>query len=179
MKELWDTLFGLDVDARTITALQMLTRAVLVFFAALVLLRVSGKRTFGGNNAFDIVVQIMLGGVLSRTVVGASPFWGTMLASLVLVLLRRLLAWASFHSHTLGQLVKGNEHLLVENGHVNHENLARHNISENDLMEGVRESGNLDSLEEAETVRLERDGSISVVKRKDQRNQTRQNAKLS
>ncbi|ALW85000.1 hypothetical protein AUC43_07780 [Hymenobacter sedentarius] len=166
MKELWDTLFGLHATSTTITALQMMTRALLVFFAALLLLRVSGKRTFGGNATFDIVVKIMLGAVLSRTVVAASPFCGTLLACLVLVGLRRLLAWGSFHSHLVGRLVKGDEYVLVENGQINQENLSRNNLSRKDLMEGVRESGHLETLDEDEIVRLERDGSISVVKKK-------------
>ena len=91
MKEFWDTLFGPHADSHTITALQMTVRAVLVFFAALALLRVSGKRTFGTNAAFDMVVKIMLGAVMSRAVVAASPFWGTLLAGFVLVGLHRLL----------------------------------------------------------------------------------------
>lgn len=166
MKDLWDTLFGLDVDSHTITALQMTTRAVLTFAAALALLRVSGNRTFGGNAAFDVVVKIMLGAVLSRAVVAASPFLGTMLAGLVLVTLRRLLAWASFHSHFIGRLVKGDDFVLVENGEIKQANMARNNLSEQDLREGLRESGNLNSVDAAEAVRLERDGSISVVKKK-------------
>ncbi|MBH8559409.1 DUF421 domain-containing protein [Hymenobacter negativus] len=167
MKELWDTLFGPNADSHTITALQMTVRAVLVFFVALALLRVSGKRTFGTNAAFDMVVKIMLGAVLSRAVVAASPFWGTLLAGFVLVGLHRLLAWAAFRSETIGRLVKGEGTVLVENGQLNQENLRRHNLTEEDLREGVRENGNLGAPEQAQTVRLERDGSISVVKKQE------------
>ncbi len=94
MKDALDFLFGFHVDSHTITAVQMTTRAVLVFFAALALLCLSGPRTFGGSTAFDMVVKIMLGAVPSRAV-AASPFGGTLLSSFVLVGLYRLLAWAS------------------------------------------------------------------------------------
>ncbi len=86
MKDALDFLFGFHVDSHTITAVQMTTRAVLVFFAALALLCLSGPRTFGGSTAFDMVVKIMLGAVPSRAV-AASPFG--------VVGLYRLLAWAS------------------------------------------------------------------------------------
>ena len=165
MSDYWNTLFGPHADSHTITALQMTTRAVLVFFVALALLRVSGKRTFGGNTAFDMVVKIMLGAVLSRAVAAASPFWGTLLAGFVLVALHRLLAWASFRSPLIGRLVKGEETLLAERGQVNEENLRRHNLTRQDLLEGLRDSGNIATPAEAEAVRLERNGSISVVKK--------------
>lgn len=165
MTDLWDTLFGPHAHSNTITALQMTTRTVLVFFAVLGLLRLSGTRTFGSNTAFDMVVKIMLGAVMSRAVVAASPFWGTLLAGLVLVGLHRLLAWASFRSDFVGGLVKGQAAVLAEHGQLNQANLSANNISEKDLLQDVRTNANLATLDQTETVRLERDGSISVVKK--------------
>ncbi|MDB5233772.1 MAG: hypothetical protein JWR44_765 [Hymenobacter sp.] len=162
-----DTLIGLDATSHTITALQMAVRMVVVFFVALVLLRITGKRIFAANTSFDIVVKIMLGAVLSRAVVAASPFWGTLLAGLVLVALRQLLAWASFHSRFVGRLVKGSSDVVVEHGEIKTETLARNNLSREDLIVGLREHGGVETLDEAETVRLERDGSISVVKKQE------------
>ncbi|WP_201985182.1 DUF421 domain-containing protein [Hymenobacter rubidus] len=167
MESFWDTLFGPHADSHTITALQMTVRSVLVFFAVLALLRVSGKRTFGANTAFDMIVKIMLGAVMSRAVVAASPFWGTMLAGFVLVGLHRLLAWGAFHSPLVGRLVKGEGVVLADNGQLNRENLRRNNLTDDDLLEGLRENANLASVEQAQTVRLERDGSISVVKQQE------------
>ena len=165
MKTLLDLLFGPDADSHTITALQMTGRAVLVFFAVLVLLRLSGKRTFGANTAFDMVVKMMLGAVMSRAVVAASPFGGTLLAGLVLVGLHRLLAWAAFRSSTVGWLVKGESLLLAENGHPHADNLRRSCITPEDLREGLRENANLATLDQTQTVHLERDGTISIVKK--------------
>jgi uncharacterized membrane protein YcaP (DUF421 family) len=167
MHELLDTLFGFEVDSHTISALQIAVRSVLVFFAALALLRLSGQRTFGGNTAFDMVIKIMLGAVLSRAVVAASPFGGTLLAGLVLVGLHRLLAWASFRSETVSRWVKGDAVLLAEHGQPRPETLAQHNLTHNDLLEGLRDSGNVASLADTEAVRLERNGSISVVKKRE------------
>lgn len=165
MKEVLDFLFGLHVDSHSITAVQMMTRAMLIFFATLALLRLSGKHTFGGSTAFDMVVKIMLGAVLSRAVVAASPFWGTLLAGLVLVVLHRLLAWASFRSKWVGQLVKGEALQLLANGQPLPDQLSKVSISEKDLLEGLRENSNLSSLDQAEAMYLERNGNLSVVKK--------------
>lgn len=167
MKDFADFLFGLRADSHTITAVQMTARAVVVFFAALALLRVSGPRTFGSSTAFDMVVKIMLGALLSRAVVAASPFGGTLLAGLAFVGLHRLLAWAAYRSEWVGRLVKGQAHVLAEQGRPRADQLGQLNLTEKDLLEGLRENANVAALNQTAAVYLERDGSISVVKKAD------------
>lgn len=163
MHEALDFLCGLHADSHTITAVQMATRAIALFFITLALLRLSGKHTFGGSTAFDLVVKIMLGAVLSRAVVAASPFWGTVGAGVVFVGLHRLLAWAAFRSEWVGRLVKGEAQQLVAHGRPLPDQLRRLNLSEHDLRAGLREHAHLTSPEQAEAVYLERNGHISVV----------------
>jgi uncharacterized membrane protein YcaP (DUF421 family) len=165
MEAFFDQLLGLHADADTIGAGQMAARAVLAFFAALVLLRLSGKRTFGNSTPFDVVIQIILGAVLSRSVVAASPLGGTLLACATLVLLHRLLAWAAFHSPLVGRIIKGSSYLLVKDGRIQYANLRRNNLSRRDLLQGLREAAKTDDLAEITTARLERDGRISVVRK--------------
>lgn len=61
-------------EGKDLDALQMSCRSVVTFIIALVLLRLAGIRTFGKRSAFDNVIIIMLGSILSRVPVGASPF---------------------------------------------------------------------------------------------------------
>ncbi|MCC3157800.1 DUF421 domain-containing protein [Hymenobacter sp. 15J16-1T3B] len=169
MEHALNELLGLHASSHNITALQMSVRAVVVFFVALLLLRLAGKRTFGSNSPFDVVLKIILGAVLSRAIVAASPFVGTLVASAVMVGLHRLLAMAAYHSHAVGKLIKGRSYVLAENGALNRANMQHNNITERDLHEGVRSKGHTDDLTEVETVRLERDGEISVVMQKQDR----------
>lgn len=168
MEVFFDQLLGLDADSDSITPGQMAARAVLVFFAAL-LLRLSGKRTFAHNAPFDVVIQIILGAVLSRAVVAASPLGSTLLACATLVLLHRLLAWAAFHNPTVGRFIKGSSYVLVQDGRIQYGNLRRNNLSRRDLLQGIREAAKTDDLGEVETARLERDGRISVVIKQENR----------
>src|SRR5947207_3800715 len=85
-----------------LTALQMSCRAFVMFFIALALIRIAGMRTFGKRSAFDTIIGIMLGAILIRGVIGASPFLSVVAAGFVLVLLHRLLAWLSVRNETLG-----------------------------------------------------------------------------
>ena len=81
------------------------------------------------------------------------------------VLLHRALAWASYHSDWVAKLVKGQVYVLAENGQPKPEQLRQLKLSDKDLHEGLHENGNVASLADTKAVYLERDGSISVVKK--------------
>jgi len=86
--ELISSIFG---EGENLNAAQMAARAALVFFITLAFIRVSGRRALGKRTPFDGATAVLLGAVLSRGVVGASPFGPTILAAGVLVVLHRLL----------------------------------------------------------------------------------------
>jgi uncharacterized membrane protein YcaP (DUF421 family) len=151
-------------EGHDLNCLQMSSRAVVIFFITLILIRIAGIRTFGKKSAFDNVIIILLGSILSRAVVGASPFIPTAVACLAFVLVHWLLAWLSLYSDTLGRWVKGEKSSLYANGMENKENMRRARISEKDLVEGVRLKINKDSFREVKEIFIERNGEISVVK---------------
>lgn len=67
----------------------------------------------------------MLGTVLSRAVVAASPFFGTLAAGAVLVVLHRLLAWAAYRNDFVGKIIKGDPTLLARQGSCYPKTLAK------------------------------------------------------
>jgi len=101
--EVINNLFGHGSDLNT---LQMSLRAFSIFFIALILIRLTGMRAFGIKSAFDTCIIIMLGAVLSRAVVGASPFIPTIIASTFLVVIHKIIAEISVTNQTLSHLVK-------------------------------------------------------------------------
>jgi uncharacterized membrane protein YcaP (DUF421 family) len=161
MNDTIEVLFG---HGSHLDCLQMSSRAFLTFFVTLALLRVAGVRTFGKRSAFDNVIIIMLGSVLSRAVIGASPFIPTCVGCLVFVLIHRALAWLSQRKDWIGRVVKGQPEKLFADGRPLAKNMARSMISEKDLLESLRLQLNQDSFEQVREMFLERSGDISVVK---------------
>lgn len=145
---------------------QMAARAVVVFIIGLIQVRIAGRRAFGIREPFDNVITILLGAILSRAVVGASPFAATILAATVLVILHRLFGVFAVYNSTFGMIVKGKKRILYENGKFNKKNMTWGMISERDLMKGVRMSVNLNTLENVDKIYLERDGKMSVLLKK-------------
>jgi uncharacterized membrane protein YcaP (DUF421 family) len=150
-------------DQHTINWWQMSIRAAFVFFAALLLIRAGGKRTFGKMSSFDIVVSVMLGSILSRAVTGNSPLLPTLAASGAVILLHFLLAKIALHSPRMGYLIKGREVRLIKAGEIQWPAMRQCNISKHDLMEAARLEG-IAALKDIQNAYLERSGKISVFK---------------
>ena len=162
--DLIKTLFG---EGEHLNALQMACRTIVIYGIALLWIRVAGKRAFGIFSTFDNVISILLGAILSRAVVGASPFLSIVVAGLVLVLLHRIIAWLCVISHGFGKLIKGESYLLFSNGTMNKKNMNAHHITAHDLIEEVRLEIHQDSFEKVKEIIIERNGKISVIKNDD------------
>ncbi|GAB3956444.1 DUF421 domain-containing protein [Spirosoma harenae] len=145
---------------------QMMFRAIAIFLIAVALVRLSGRRAFGLRSPFDTVISLLLGATLSRAIVGASSFTGAIGASLTLAILHRWMAYLCIHNPTISRLVSGNDKVLYENGHYNRANMNAMLISEQDLREAVRQVGQEATLENVKKILIERNGKISIVKKR-------------
>jgi uncharacterized membrane protein YcaP (DUF421 family) len=152
-------------EGKDLTSLQMGTRAAAVFFASLVVVRISGRRSFGQRSSFDYVVAVLLGATLSRVIVGASPAIPTVIASVVLVSLHRALGWACVRSRRLESLVAGEERELFRDGQFDERQLSAALITRADVLETVRKELGTQGLEKVSIAILERNGEISLIRK--------------
>lgn len=143
---------------------QMVARAVVVFLLALAMIRVAGRRGFGQHSPFDACMTVLLGAVLSRAVVGASPFVATICAGLALVLLHRGVAWLAIRWPGFDRLVSGSERVLVEDGRADPEAMRKALMSRRDLDEAMRKRYGADVRYAVRRAVLERDGTVSLAR---------------
>lgn len=155
-------LFGQGTD---LTALQMSMRGITIFMLALALIRISGRRSFGLHTPLDNIITILLGAVLSRAVVGASPFIPVIICCLVIVLIHRLLGFLVSRNEKLSSIIEGDKMLLFKDGHFVDENMKRAQVCKENVMQGVRESASTEDLSKIDRVYIERNGVISVIKK--------------
>ena len=155
-------IFGSGED---LSPMQMAARAFVMFFIALLLIRLAGMRVFGIRTAFDNILVIMLGAILSRGVAGSSPFFSTVAAAAAMIIVHKVLALLAMKYTWIGKIVKGYRRSLYHNGEMREENLQKTFISKDDLMEGVRLEIHKNSLDDVEQIFVEKTGEISVVKK--------------
>jgi uncharacterized membrane protein YcaP (DUF421 family) len=157
--------FGVGND---LSAGQMVLRTILIYGLTLVLVRLGSKRFLSKATAFDVIVAIMLGSVMSRGIEGASPLLPTVIAGAVLVGMHWLLGVLAFHIGWFGPLVKGERVTLIKEGRIQEEGMRRGSITEHDLTQAVRmQTGQMD-LTKVKRAYLERNGEISIIPYQDE-----------
>ncbi len=160
-----DRLLGLGSDSLSLW--QMALRALVVYLVAIIMVRLGDKRFIGKSTALDVILGFMLGSILSRAITGSSPFFPTLGAAVVLVMMHWAFAVAAFRWSRFGTLVKGRKRQLVRDGHIEWGEMKAGQISHEDLLSALRAAGGGEDLDQVDAAYLERSGDISVIKRTD------------
>jgi len=157
-------LLGLNLSATKLEFRHMAWRTLVVFVVAVFVVRAGARRFLSRAAGFDIIVAIVLGSVLSRGINGEAAFFPSLGASLLLVALHHVLATLAFRWHWFSVLAKGQAITLVREGAVDRRAMAQAKITDDDLDESLRLNGNLEGTSDVAEARLERNGTVSVVK---------------
>ncbi len=126
---------GLGLESRDITVLQMALRAAVVYVVTVVIVRLGKKRFMGRATAFDVILGIMLGSVVSRAITGNAPLGPALAAAAVLVAMHWLFSAVALRWHGFGQAIKGEPRLLIEKGKVDERAMRKAHMSDKDLWE--------------------------------------------
>lgn len=157
-----EDLLGLKLQPHELGYLQIVLRALIVFVASLVIVRLGAKRFLGRKTAFDFILAFILGSMLSRAINGSAPFFQTLVAGLAVVVFHRWLAWLSFRFHVFGRLVKGTDDTVIADGELQRDAMKRNYFTDRDLMEDLRLKSH-ESPSEVKEARIERSGDLSVI----------------
>ncbi|HSH37273.1 MAG TPA: YetF domain-containing protein [Chthoniobacterales bacterium] len=160
-------LFGLGIEAKDLTALQLSARGVVILFAAIILVRVGAKRAMARKTPLDMVMIVIVGSLLSRSINGSGPLFGTIAASFVIVVLHRLLELLAYSSHPLGVAMKGAPGVVVEDGQYVEKTLRQNHITRRDVEEDLRLDGTTEDIGKVRIARVERSGDISFLYKKE------------
>jgi uncharacterized membrane protein YcaP (DUF421 family) len=136
------------------------------YIGLLILLRLTGKRSFGEMSPFDIVVLILVGGALRSAMVGKDDsFLGPFFAVAGILVLDRLLGTLATVSPAFNRLLEGRSALLAKGGSLVPGALRRHRIPDAVFERELREH-EVRSLDAVDEARLEVNGRISILKSK-------------
>lgn len=140
-------------------------RALLVYVFLLVVLRMTGKRQVGQLSPFDLVLLLVLSNAVQNSMNGGdNTVTGGIVLVLTLFLVNTLVGYLSYRSKKFELFIQGKPQILVHNGMVDEDVIARQRISRHELMSAVRQAG-ISELSEVRVAILENTGRISVIGR--------------
>ena len=142
-------------------------RACAIYVLVMVLVRVSGKRAVGQFTPFDLVLLILIGNAVQNGINGGDDsLTGAAIMATTLIALNYGIAFVTSRNRKVEKFVEGVPVVLARNGKLFDGVLRRELVSREDFREALRMNG-VEDVSEVELALLETNGSISVVKKRD------------
>jgi uncharacterized membrane protein YcaP (DUF421 family) len=146
--------------------MDLVIRAVVIFFFILVVMRVAGRRELSSLQPFDLVLLVVLGDLVQQGITQSDQsVTGTLTVISTIALLSVAVSWVSFRFARVRPVTEGEPIVLVQDGRPIERNLRRERISVADIEEEAR-AAQISSLRELEWAILEDDGHISCIPKK-------------
>jgi uncharacterized membrane protein YcaP (DUF421 family) len=131
----------------------------------MILLRVTGKRQVGQLAPFDLVLLLVLSNAVQNSMNGGdNSLLGGLISATTLVALNYTVGLATFRSKKLEDLIEGRPQLLIHNGKLFKDVMAKSQITHHELNAALRQAG-VSCVENVHSAILENNGDISVVPR--------------
>jgi uncharacterized membrane protein YcaP (DUF421 family) len=136
-------------------------RAVVIYFFLWFITRVIGKRELGSMSAFELVLLVTMGDLIQQgTTQEDFSVTGAMLAVGTFALLLLFFSWVSFRFKKTRPLLEGMPVVVVQNGAMREDVMRYERLDQEELFEGLREQG-IDDLSKVRFGVLEPDGKYS------------------
>ncbi|WKK74732.1 DUF421 domain-containing protein [Marivirga salinae] len=137
----------------------------LAYFAMVISLRISGKRTLSKMNAFDFVVTIALGSILASVTLNQKiPLADGITAVIVFIGLQFLFTWLSVRVKAFKTLITSKPSLIFYNGDFHYSAMKKERITVEEVYSAARQKG-YSTLDEIDIMILETTGDISIIKK--------------
>ena len=146
---------------------ELIVRAVLIYAAIFLLLRIVGKKHVGELAPFDLVVLLILSEcVQGALTAGDESVTAAVIAAAALFGTNQIVGYIASRSKSVERVLEGRPKILVRNGTVCKDVLAKEQITHSELVEALRREG-CSSLTKVRFAILENDGQISIGLRGD------------
>ena len=151
----------------TIPWWEFIVRGAIVYVFLIVLLRITGKRQVGQLAPFDLVLLLVLSNAVQNSMNGGdNSLVGGRISATTLVVLNYGVGYVAYRNKPLERLIEGKPEVLIHNGRLFEQVMARAQLTHHELNAALRQAG-VASVEQVKSAILENNGSISVIPRKE------------
>lgn len=143
--------------------MDLVARAVIVFFVIFLITRVVGRRELSTMEPFDLILLVVTGDLVQQGVTQSDySLTGAVTVIATIALLTVLLSYLSFKVPRLRPVIDGEPLVLVQDGEIIQRNLRRERITREELLAEARLQ-QIASLDEVRFAVLETNGAISFI----------------
>ena len=140
-------------------------RCIIGYFFLVFVVRVLARRAGGQMAMFEFVLVFLIGGVsIAATVNGDRSVTNCTCAVITVGLLHTFVSWAKSRSPRFGAIIDGSPVVIYKNGEWQEEAIESTRVVPGEILAAARTSG-VESLDQVAYAILERNGSISIIKK--------------
>jgi uncharacterized membrane protein YcaP (DUF421 family) len=145
--------------------MDLVVRAIFVFFLMLVITRAVGRRELSSMEPFDLILLVVMGDLIQQGVTQSDySLTGSTIVIVTIAVLTVGTAYLSFRFRRLRPLLEGEPVVLVAGGRLIESNLRRQRMTVEELLAEARLQS-IGGLEAVEYAVLETNGRVSFLKR--------------
>jgi uncharacterized membrane protein YcaP (DUF421 family) len=143
--------------------MDLVLRAIVLFAAVYLLLRVVGRRELAQMEPFDLILLIVLGDAIQQGLTQDDySVTGAIIVIFSIAVIQVGVGYAAYRSRRFRTIVEGDPVVLVEDGRMIEKNLRRARIAPDELAEEARLS-QLTSIDQVAWAVLETSGKVSII----------------
>jgi uncharacterized membrane protein YcaP (DUF421 family) len=147
--------------------MDIVLRAIAIFFFLYVLMRVIGRRELSTLEPFDLILLVVLGDAVQQGLTQDDySLTGAFLAIGTIALLQLAVSFTNFRVPKLRGILNGEPIVVVQDGKPIEHNLSRERVTLDDLSSAMRQQG-IATLGEVQWAVMETSGAISFIKKSD------------
>jgi uncharacterized membrane protein YcaP (DUF421 family) len=149
---LWNNAVAGDMFNLALPVAEKMLRPVIVYFFLVVVLRIFGKRELAQLNPFDLVVLLSLSNTVQNAIIGDdNTVTGGVIGAFTLLAINYIVVRFVFKHRRLDQMIEGTPTVLIENGRLRKDALAKELLTESELKVVAHRQGfaNLDEIKQA------------------------------
>ncbi len=156
---MWDHLFVFDLPVANLAV-----RAAVVYFAILILLRISGKRQIGQMGATEFVSILLISNAVQNSMNGGdNSLIGGLLIAVVLIALTMTISYLNYKSRFCEGIFEGVPRLIIHDGKAIRKALKQEQLTDKEVLVLLRKQG-VHHVSEVKNGVLEADGGLSLIR---------------
>jgi uncharacterized membrane protein YcaP (DUF421 family) len=162
-----------DMFVLALPVAEKILRPIFIYLFLVIGLRLAGKRELAQLNPFDLVVLLTLSNTVQNAIIGNdNSVTGGVIGAATLLVVNYLVVRFLFRHEKLDQLVEGQETILIENGKLREDRLAKELLTRQELEAAAHRQG-FNSLSEVKRAVLEPGGTLSFFAKQPQPEEAR------